>query len=731
DTEVEGVYAEGDISVTDGDYTMRGSRVFFDVATERAMAVDAVFWTYDEDRGMSLYLRADAIRQEADNQWSGQDVTLSNVAFAEPHFAIGVSDLTLTRGVGSSGAPKYTVEAEGVGFEIGGVPVLGLPSVSGELRPSPLREVGYENDAGDNIIRTRWDLFTLFGADAGERNRADLLLDGYIERGPAGGVDLEWADDGIFGSAFGYYIFDSGTDKLTTGARIDRDNDHRGIALFENIWRFDREWALFLEGSYISDEAFVDAFFEEWAEERREFTNSAYLRYLDEQAIVSLEARGTFNDFIANEYLLQSQGFQVERLPEVSGAVIGQEGFGLLSYSGEAQFSRIQANFSEPRLRDYGLDNAGRADAAFPGLTPDDRLSEQFRAAGFTEDPVNRFDTRHEVEVPLAAGPFNIVPFAVGRFTAYDTDFADFRGPDGPDDEMRFWGAAGVRAQTSIVRIDESASSELFDVDRIRHIIEPGLTVWQGDSSLDSSELPTYDDSVEALAEGTVVRAGMRNTWQTKRGRPGEKYSVDWMVFDLDYVWSSEGATRESPFGRFDEARPELSALGEYLHFDGTMQLTDAVAVVGEIVHDFEEKGTARASAGMRVDHGDGVLLFLETRYLDGYTTSLVRAGTRLELTKKYAIGLAAGYNVAVGEVQNAELEVERRFPQFTFLGSIDLDEIADRVSIGLTVRPVGFEEESRRRPFTYEEDGLPVPDRSPRRLAPGRIRSGPLSDPR
>ena len=38
----------------------------------KALLLDAVFWTYDEDRRLPLYLRADVIRQESQQEFSGE-----------------------------------------------------------------------------------------------------------------------------------------------------------------------------------------------------------------------------------------------------------------------------------------------------------------------------------------------------------------------------------------------------------------------------------------------------------------------------------------------------------------------------------------------------------------------------------------------------------------------------------------------------------------------------------
>ncbi len=40
---------------------------------------------------------------------------------------------------------------------------------------------------------------------------------------------------------------------------------------------------------------------------------------------------------------------------------------------------------------------------------------------------------------------------------------------------------------------------------RIRHIIEPSVTLFTAGTNRDSSTLPTYDENVEAIAKGTSI----------------------------------------------------------------------------------------------------------------------------------------------------------------------------------------------------------------------------------
>ena len=105
--EVRGVYLEGGVTATDGDYTMRGPRMYYDLAENTGVVLDAVFWTYDERRELPLYLRADVIRQEADDRWSASNARFANVEFFEPHFAIGATSVALTRKARADGSQAF------------------------------------------------------------------------------------------------------------------------------------------------------------------------------------------------------------------------------------------------------------------------------------------------------------------------------------------------------------------------------------------------------------------------------------------------------------------------------------------------------------------------------------------------------------------------------------------------------------------------------------------------
>jgi len=705
--QVRGIYLEGGVTATDGQYTLRGPRFYYDLRTDRGVALDAVFWTYDEERGLPLYLRADVIRQESESQWSAGRARLANTSFFEPHYTLGARSVTLQRVERAERPDDFRIDARGVTYRIGNVPVLGFPRFQGQVTGRRVPQVQITGRDGNPIIFTRWDINTLLGLDPIDGFDADLLVDGYIDRGVALGADLAWEGPNSDASLFGTWINDDGTDLTSSGGRIDRDNDDRGLVTGEARQRLTDEWTLFAEGAYVSDAAFLDVFFPDMAERRREFTNSAYLRRLEGQSLLSLEARAPSNDFTPNQYLLQSRGYQVSKLPEARFSLVGADiAGGAVTYSSDSRIGAVSLDFTEARAEEYGLDTIERAQAGL-GLLPGESPADRLAAMGLNEDAAFRADTRHEISLPLAAGPVRIEPFAVGRATAYDTDFSELR-TDNNDDRARLYAGGGVRIGTTIQKVNSAVSNRLFDLDRMRHIIEPSVTVFGAATSLDIGETPVFDERVEALLNGTLVRTGLKNTWQTKRGAGAAEHSVDWLTIDANYIWSSDETPRKSPIGRWFESRPELSTGGEFGTLEAAWRLTDAVALTSDWVFDFEDDSTSTYALGALTDHGDAFTTYLEYREVDPIDASFIHAGGAYDLTSRYSLAASAAWDLDENEFQTVRASLLRRFNQMTAEIGVDFDEIRDDTSLSFTLRPVGVSRNDRNRLlFNRDRDAL------------------------
>lgn len=767
---VKGIYLEGDVVATDGRYTLRGPKVYYDLPTQQAVMVDAVFWTYDERRGLPLYVRAREIRQLAANQWQAKGARLATTSFFDPVFSLGAGSVTITRqtepntgagsgrggargraaaaraaetgdvqglrgdtsiaggvatgasamgrdgyggagdgaggarGAGTDDAESTYLDARDITLRAGGVPFFWVPRVKGEVDNIPLKDIRVENSSSSGTaFKTGWDPFSVLGARSPRGLDSTALLDWFFDRGPALGYKGEYrAPDGSSQANFFAYTLpdDYGRDVLSSGAKRGIDNEFRGMVLGDYSVKLDDTWSMQLEASAISDENFVDAFFRPLAYSGREITNSAYFKRQTDHTLFTALVKGEFADFTPNQYLLESQGFNVDKLPEaayyrLADDLLDQSAPGALVWSQEYRVGRMSMNFTEPTAAELGFDTPARARAAFGFSDPNMSPADELRARGYTEDAVTRADTRQELTGTFQYGVFKISPFLTGRFTAYDDTFESFRPEDGPnaDSQYRYWYSAGVRTSTQITRINDAVDSQLFDLHRTRHIIEPSMTLWYAGSNLSQNDLPDYDDYVESIATGTVGNLNIAQTWQTKRGGPGRWRDVDVLKINTGITGSTEDADRESPIDRFFAYRPEYSQLGNFLNADAAWQVTDVVALTFDEIYDLDIHQSSRTGAGAVIQHSPDFSSYAELRYINALDATFVNFGCDYKLTRRYLLGFNTTYDTDESEFQSYNIRVRRRVPEANIGVSLGYDNITDEASFSLIFEPAATRE--------------------------------------
>ncbi|MFI4873046.1 MAG: LPS assembly protein LptD [Phycisphaerales bacterium JB061] len=695
---IDGIYMEGDVVASDGRYNLRGPRVFYDVRNDRALILDAVFSTFDTRVGFPLYVRARSVRQLSEDEFVADRASVSNTAFARPNLTIGARSVTIRQEnrtlADGSDDPYLVADAKNITLNGLGVPIGWLPAYEGNPEEIPLRDVRFvtSSKSGEEI-RTRWDLFPLLGIDEPEQLSANLLLDALFDRGPGVGLTSDWQGDDFKGSLLTYWVInDTGTDVLTSGAKVERDGENRGIIRAEHIAKVGGDWTVFAEASHVSDENFVDAFYENLAQTGREFKTGVHARKLTENSSLTLEASTNFDDFTPNEYILQSDGYTVERLPEATYSIVATDLFaqsapGLMLYSGESRIGNLALNFTDKTPAEYGLRTNARAQEAL-GLNANQNIEDALIAAGYPDRSILRADTRHELSLDLAAGPVKILPWVVGRGTVYDTDFENFAGDR--DNSERLWGAAGLTVATTIQRIASDFYSRALDVNRVRHLVRPSATVFYAGSNVDQDELPVFDEDVESLADGAVMRLGLDQTWQTKRGGPGRWYSVDWITLDTELVFASDDAIAEDTIGRYFDSRPENSHLANFGTLSGSMQATESLTFAAATIYDFDESESSSSTAGFVLQHSPIFSSRLAYRYLNAQDSTLLSAGTDYLLSDKYSLSTDVTYDTDLGDIQSVRGELLRDFQNAVFGISFTYNNISEESSFGLLFQPLG-----------------------------------------
>lgn len=699
--DVHGIYLEGGVIAGDGQYTLRAPVAYYDVRLNRAAVLDAVFWTYDQKRRLPIYMRAKALRMESADQFSAGSTTLTSTAFFDPELSLGASSVTLSRRERPDGTSSWLADAKNIAVRAFGVPVFYWPWFYGDPTQIPITRAGFENSSGSGTaFKTAWDVFGLLGIEAPAGVNAEALIEYFIDRGPALGTDINWNTSGRVGRFLAYMLpNDTGTDLFKSGAEEEVDGRMRGAVLAENRWHIDENWSADAQLTYFSDEGFAQAFFRPLTEQREAMTGISANR-LDDNSALNIQMTGSLNDFVVSDYLIQSLGYQTHKLPEVQYSRFDTPNLpglkpGAIEYFSEYRAGRLQLSFTEPTVSELGFDTRGRARNAF-GLRPDDSIGDSLRSAGYSESDVYRLDTRHEIATVLSFGPVKFRPFMAGRLTYWDNDFQSFRAAN-DESSVRMWGSAGATVSTAIHHIDDSVESSAFDLHRMRHVVEPSLTIWTAGANIGQNDLPIYDDDVESLATGTAINIGLNQTWQTQRGGLGRRHTVDVFKLSTRYVTSSDDADRESPYPRFIDFRPEYSSLGEFARVDAAWQVSDAVAIGAGSLYDFETNQQARSLVGLVINHTPEFSTFAEVRFLNPQDSTYVSFSSRLQLTSKYSAGAGLVFDTDRDEFQSVSASLERRLRSVVLGVNVSHNEISGDTGIGFILLPLGLPEGATR----------------------------------
>ncbi len=255
---------------------------------------------------------------------------------------------------------------------------------------------------------------------------------------------------------------------------------------------------------------------------------------------------------------------------------------------------------------------------------------------------------------------------------------------------MRLWGAVGVHLGTTIQRVDNAAESKLFDLNRLRHVIRPGVTLWHAGTNIDRTSLPIYDREVESIAEGSAIRIGIDQSWQTQRGGPGRWRSVDVFKLKSDLILASRDVDQPSPIGRFYEDRPELSNLGNFGVLEGTWQATDAAALVAATIYDFDFNQPATTTIGGIIQHNPRFTTTGEVRYINVEDATFLSGRSAYQLTRTYEMGASIVYDSDRRKIQRVGADVTRLFPNLSLGIGVAYNDISQETSFSFNFRPNG-----------------------------------------
>lgn len=706
---VSGIYLEGGVVATDFEYTLRGNRVYYDLPLNRAVVLDAVLRTQLRN-GQPVVARAREFQQISADEWRATHASVSLSQFFEPHLSMGVERLRIEKQADGGS----WVDAEDVTLRAQGTPIMWWPRIAGSPEKIPLKslQMGFGNSTGVEVS-SEWDILDLLGLDSPPGTEVTLLQEAYSNNGIGFGGRVTTTADGN-GRLEGLGFSDFGNPELTSsGQTITPTESARGYLLGDWTNRLSPDLLFQADLSWISDNTFINTFRWDDFAKRREYTSSARLSIESENTMLSLLGKYNLNDFVSNSAMLASRPYSVDKVPELSYGRYGDSLFGdSISWSSEysATMMRLKPTSGTP-------DALGISPLAFSSqMASTDSVSAEYYAAGYDEDYHGRLYTRQEFASPISFRGGAITPFVSGTATGYINNFQNYSTEA---ESLRCLLSGGVRASAEFSHELSDFTSTMFDLHRLRHLVQPYGTLWYGWDSGTPLGQPVYDQEVEAISGAAAAQIGITQKLQTMRGGPGAWRSVDFATLDVSAAFDSNGNSfqannstlpaslqyAQSPAPQFYSWRPEYSQWGDHLAARLLLEASDAMSIYGQgtyvlqsgrenSLNSFGLDGLSRGTIGTSIRQSPDVTTFLEYRYVNTFDPTglypadeFLQAGFTYQVSKTYLLTLAPQWDLIASDFRAISGSLTREFPDFDLRFTGSYDSIVDEAFFGLSIR--------------------------------------------
>jgi hypothetical protein len=696
---ISAAYLEGDVRVNFtpaqagglGEQRLEAERVYYEFATDRAILTDAVLHSVEPQRQIPVVFRAKTVQQIAQGEYQTEKVELSTSSFAVPTYSVRASRMYVRQSQPRfENDPARTVfRADNLTLNVLGMPVGYLPVAGGDANNFPLRSVAVENsDRFGFGVRTQWGLYESFGRPHPRDLDVSYRLDYLDNRGPAAGVDADYRGGlvtettsepwNFSGRVRSYLIQDQGDDRFAGDRRnVDTDRETRGRVLFEHQHFLPEDWQVQLRAGYSSDATFLEQYFDSEFNTQLPYELAFYAKRQRDSEQLSVLATTSINDFPTTSELVQEQTF-VQRYPEIA-------------------YRRIGDSFLDDRLTFFS-DNVGSVlsfrnsgtsllDQGYPaGLSPG---IGSFAQTGTDEDTVLRGDFRQEVQAPSQLGQFKVVPFVVGRYTPY-TESATSGA------QNRLYAAVGTRISTAFWRTDDSIVSELFDIRRMRHVIEPVVNLYTSATTVDRSEIFIYDEEIDGINDISAAVFRLEQRWQTKRGGVGRWRSVDVFTFNIEAAFFTNQPSDEllnpADFrGLYFETLPETSIARQAINADASWRISDTTILLADQQYNVEENNLATLAAGLAIERDPRLTYSLEQRYVEPLDSNITSFAVAYQVSAKYLLQLSQSYDLSDSNNVGSAFTVNRRFDRVIAAVTIYSDNVNDETGVRFLLIPEGL----------------------------------------
>ncbi|MBA7621641.1 LPS-assembly protein LptD [subsurface metagenome] len=677
------IYMSGDIVMTEGRRTIRADEMYYDFEGKKGIAINAVMRTFDVSEGIPIYVRAAKLKRLAENEFEADNPTLTTSEFYLPQLSLNASKIiitdTTTIDEREDRVSKSSYEAlmHDVRLKVYDKTIFYLPVVRSNLeRPdSPIKSAhaGHDSDWGV-MLETRWYLARLLGLREPEGIDSTFALDYYSKRGVGVGVEIDYQRENYFGSLLGYGIHDRGEDNL--GRAADRRDlkpprELRGRFSWRHRHFLPYSWQLTTGIDYESDEHFVESYYRNEFMVGLERETYIHLKRIEDNWGLSFLGKMRINDFVD----------KLEELPTAE-----------LHWTGQS--------FLDDKLTFYSDNQVSRF--------------RQRYASGGTPPGLEEFftfmSTRNEVDMPMTIGKAKVVPFVAGT-VAYEDGLGFYRelgGATAGGEENVWLGEAGVRASSQPYwKVFPDVKSRLWDLNQLRHIINPYVTV------------VGYTESDSVIEQRDSATVGISQRLQTKRGSGDKQRTVDWMRLDTDVTWVNDSADASDAGPGPDQFiwnKPFIPLLNRrssdvfgprrnYFGADYIWRLSDTSAVLSDMNFDMQSAVVQQFNIGFSGLRWPNLSYYIGSRYLrrleilDPEGLSLQKGSNAFTfaltyvLDPRYTVVFSQQYDFDYGANVQREIALIRRYHRVYCGLTYSADDSMDRHSIVFSIWPQGIPE--------------------------------------
>jgi hypothetical protein len=244
--------------------------------------------------------------------------------------------------------------------------------------------------------------------------------------------------------------------------------------------------------------------------------------------------------------------------------------------------------------------------------------------------------------------------------------------------------------------VDDSAESDLFDIHRLRHVIEPELNLFTSGTTVERSDAYVFDEPTDAINDISAAQLALHQRWQTKRGGPGRWRSVDMVSWNVQanlFANQPPDALLE-PLGfrgLYFPSLPEASIPRNSINTDATWRVSDTTALLGDAQYNLDESEWATAAIGLAVRRNPRLAYYVGTRYINELNSNIATFAFDYQLTKKYSLAFSQSFDFSQKDDVSSSITMTRKFDRVFFAVRIYHNSIDDTSGITFNLIPEGL----------------------------------------